>query len=173
MLFMQIRQHESNYLTVPEMSSQNIRYIPISFLNPDTIASNKLYLIPEADMYMFGVMVSNVHMAWMRVVSGRLKSDYSYSPAVYNNFSWPSISEPQRKKIENTAKAILDARTAYADLSLADMYGEHMYLFPELLTDHQNNDRAVMQAYGFPIKDFTESDCVAELMKIYQKMTEK
>ena len=99
MLFTQIRQPSSNYLAVPEVSSQNRKYIPIGFLTPDIIASNKLYLVPDADLYMFGIMISNVHMAWMRVVAGRLKSDYSYSPAVYNNFPWPSPTEEQKRKL--------------------------------------------------------------------------
>ena len=172
MLFTQIRQPAGNYLAVPEVSSQNRRYIPIGFLTPDVIASNKLYLVPDADLYMFGVMMSNVHMAWTRVVCGRLKSDYSYSPAVYNNFPWPEPTEAQREKIEQTAQAILDARALYPNSSLADLYDE-VAMPPELRRAHQNNDRAVMQAYGFPIKGFTEADCVAELMKLYQALTEK
>ena len=116
--------------------------------------------------------MSNVHMAWTRVVCGRLKSDYSYSPAVYNNFPWPEPTEAQREKIEQTAQAILDARALYPNSSLADLYDE-VAMPPELRRAHQNNDRAVMQAYGFPIKGFTEADCVAELMKLYQALTEK
>lgn len=172
MLFTQIRQPETNYLAVPEVSSQNRKYIPISFLSPDIIGSNKLYLIPDADLYMFGVMTSNVHMAWMRVVCGRLKSDYSYSPAVYNNFPWPTPTDAQRAKIEQTAQAILDARALYPDCSLADLYDE-VAMPPELRKAHQQNDRAVMQAYGFDIKTTTETTCVAELMKRYQQITEK
>ena len=172
MLFTQIRQPVDNYLAVPEVSSQNRRYIPIGFLTPDVIASNKLYLVPDADLYMFGVMMSNVHMAWTRVVCGRLKSDYSYSPAVYNNFPWPKPTEEQKKKIEQSAQGILDARAKYQNSSLADLYDE-LTMPPELRRAHQNNDRAVMQAYGFPIKGFTEADCVAELMKLYQALTEK
>ena len=172
MLFTQIRQPESNYLAVPEVSSQNRRYIPISFLTPDTIASNKLYLIPNATLYLFGVLISNVHMSWMRVVCGRLKSDYSYSPAVYNNFPWPTPTELQKAKIEQTAQGILDARTLYPDSSLADLYDE-LTMPPELRKAHQQNDKAVMQAYGFDIKTTTESSCVAELMKMYQALTEK
>jgi hypothetical protein len=171
MLFTQIRQPETNYLAVPEVSSQNRKYIPISFLSPDVIGSNKLYLIPDADLYMFGVMTSNVHMAWMRVVCGRLKSDYSYSPAVYNNFPWPTPTDEQRAKIEQTAQAILDARALYPDCSLADLYDE-VAMPPELRKAHQQNDRAVMQAYGFDIKTTTETSCVAELMKLYQRLTQ-
>ena len=169
MFFTQIRQPNTNYLAVPEVSSQNRKYIPIGFLSPDIIASNKLYLIPNANHYMFGVMISNVHMAWMRIVAGRLKSDYSYSPAVYNNFPWPTPTDAQEAKIEQTAQAILDARTLYPDASLADLYDETT-MPPELRKAHQNNDRAVMQAYGFSVKDMTESQCVAELMKMYQTL---
>ena len=172
MLFSQIRQPNTNYLAVPEVSSQNRKYIPIGFLTPDIIASNKLFLIPEANLYMFGVMTSNVHMAWMRMVAGRLKSDYSYSPAVYNNFPWPTPTEEQKAKIEETAQAILDARTLYPDASLADLYDETT-MPPELRKAHQQNDKAVMRAYGFDIKTTTETSCVAELMRMYQKLTEK
>ena len=169
MLFTQIRQPESNYLAVPEVSSQNRKYIPISFLSPDIVGSNKLYMVPNATLYMFGVMISNVHMAWMRVVCGRLKSDYSYSPAVYNNFPWPSPADPVKARIEQTAQAILDARALYPDCSLADLYDE-VTMPPELRKAHQQNDKAVMQAYGFWGKLNTETECVAELMKMYQKL---
>ena len=168
MLFTQIRQPNTNYLAVPEVSSEARRYIPISFLTPDIIGSNKLYMVSNANLYMFGVMTSNVHMAWMRVVCGRLKSDYSYSPAVYNNFPWPSTTDAQKAKIEQTAQAILDARALYPDSSLADLYDD-LTMPPELRKAHQNNDRAVMQAYGFDVKTTTESSCVAELMKLYQQ----
>ena len=170
MLFTQIRQPESNYLAVPEVSSQRRKYIPIGYMTPETIASSKLYLIPDASIYMFGVMMSNVHMAWMRVVCGRLKSDYSYSPAVYNNFPWPNPTETQKEKIEQTAQSILDARALYPSSSLADLYDE-LTMPPELRTAHQKNDRAVMEAYGFWGKLNSESECVAELMKMYQALT--
>ena len=111
-------------------------------------------------------------MAWMRVFAGRLKSDYSYSPAVYNNFPWPEPTPEQKTRIEQTAKAILDARALYPDASLADLYDE-LTMPPELRKAHQQNDRAVMAAYGFPVKNFTESDCVAALMKLYQQLTDK
>ncbi|MBR2977579.1 MAG: methyltransferase, partial [Oscillospiraceae bacterium] len=171
MLFTQIRQPDSHYLAVPEVSSENRRYIPISFLSPEIIGSNKLYLIPKASMYMFGVMISNVHMAWMRTVAGRLEMRYSYSPAVYNNFPWPTPTNAQKEKIEQTAQAILDARALYPDASLADLYDE-VTMPPELRKAHQQNDKAVMQAYGFDIKTTTETSCVAELMKMYQRLTE-
>ena len=168
MLFTQIRQPNTDYLVVPEVSSQRRRYIPIGYLLPEIIASNKLYIIPEASIYLFGILTSNVHMAWMRVVAGRLKSDYSYSPAVYNNFPFPTPTDAQKARIEQTAQAILDARAKYPDASLADLYDE-LTMPPELRTAHQNNDRAVMAAYGFSTK-MTESECVAELFKLYQAL---
>lgn len=116
--------------------------------------------------------MSNVYMSWMRVVCGRLKSDYSYSPAVYNNFPWPTPTEQQKKKIEQTAHGILDARSLYPDSSLADLYDE-LIMLPELRKAHQQNDKAVMQAYGFDIRSTTESSCVAELMKMYQALMKK
>ena len=170
MLFTQIRQPESNYLAVPEVSSQRRRYIPIGYMTPEIISSSKLILIPDASIFMFGIMTSNVHMAWMRVVCGRLKSDYSYSPSVYNNFPWPNPTEEQKAKIEKTAQAILDARALYPDSSLADLYDE-LTMPVELRKAHQDNDRAVMQAYGFDVKTMTESQCVAELFKLYQELT--
>ena len=112
-------------------------------------------------------------MAWMKLVAGRLKSDNSYSPTVYNNFSWPNPGDMQRAAIAKTAQAIPDARAKYAEASLADMYGDKMYLFPELLKAHQDNDRAVMAAYGIT-KDSpefkSESACVAMLMRMYQEL---
>ena len=117
-------------------------------------------------------MISNVHMAWMRAVCGRLKSDYSYSPAVYNNFPWPTPTDAQKTKIEQTAQAILNARALYPDCSLADLYDE-VAMPPELRRAHQQNDRAVMQAYGFDVATTTEMSCVAELMRMYQKLTEQ
>lgn len=177
MLFTQIRQPETDYLVVPEVSSERRRYIPIGYLTPNVIASNKLYLIPNGSLYVFGLLISNVHMAWMRVVAGRLKSDYSYSPAVYNNFPWPTSVEDggfeslnHRAKIEQTAQAILDARAKYPDCSLADLYDETV-MPPELRKAHQENDKAVMAAYGFSTK-MTESECVAELFKLYEKLAE-
>lgn len=164
---------ESNYIAIPKVSSERRRYIPIDYLSKDIIPGDKLFVMQEATLYHFGILTSNVHMAWMRAVCGRLKSDYSYSNTiVYNNFPWPSVSEEQKAKIERTAQSILDARALYPDSSLADLYDETT-MPPELRKAHQENDRAVMQAYGFPIKDFTESDCVARLFELYSKLTEK
>ena len=141
-------------------------------MSADIIASNMLYLVPNMTLYIFGVMTSNVHMAWARVVSGRLKSDYRYTPAVYNNFPWPTPTDEQKSRIEQTAQAILDARELYPDCSLADLYDEAT-MPPELRKAHQQNDKAVMQAYGFWGKLNSESACVAELMRMYQGLTEK
>ena len=160
----------STYIVVPKVSSEKRRYVPIGLLAPDILCSDLVFLIPNATLYHFGVLTSNVHMAWMRVVCGRLKSDYRYSKdIVYNNFLWPNPTEEQRIVIENTAKNILKVRENYQNVSFADMYGEHMYLFPDLVAAHQANDRAVMQAYGMPIKETDEAACVAWLMRLYQQ----
>ncbi len=172
-LFQEVRQPSSDYIIVPRVSSENRRYIPMGFMTPDIICNDSIQFIPEATLFHFGVLTSNVHMAWMRAVCGRLKSDYRYSKdIVYNNFPWPSPTPEQQAKIEQTAQAILDARSLYPDSSLADLY-DPVLMPPELLKAHRENDKAVMQAYGFPIKDFTESDCVAELFKMYKAMTEE
>ena len=170
-LFFSTPQTDNNYLCIPEVSSERRRYIPIGFMDKSVIASNKLLIIPNANLYHFGVLTSNVHMAWMRVVCGRLKSDYQYSGAVvYNNFPWPTPTEEQKAKIEQTAQAILDARALYPDASLADLYDE-VTMPPELRKAHQQNDKAVMQAYGFWGRINTEPEVVAELMKMYQELT--
>jgi hypothetical protein len=161
---------KGTYVVIPEVSSERRRYIPMGFMTPDIMCSNLVKIVPNATLYHFGVLTSNVHMAWVRAVCGRLKSDYRYSKdIVYNNFPWCTPTDEQKLKIEQTAQGILDARALYPDCSLADLYDE-VAMPPELRKAHQQNDKAVMQAYGFPIKDFTESDCVAELMKLYQQM---
>ena len=163
-LFTENRQPDSTYIMVPSVSSEQRRYIPIGFLDADIIASNLALILPNASLYHFGVLTSNVHMAWMRAVCGRLKSDYRYSNTiVYNNFPWPTPTDEQKAKIEQTAQAILDARNLYPNDSLADLYDERT-MPPELRRAHQQNDKAVMQAYGFSIRDTTESTCVAALM---------
>ena len=172
-LFTQNRQPETDYLIIPRVSSEKRKYIPIGFLPPDVIASDSAVLVYNATLYDFGIISSNVHNAWIHTIAGRLKSDYRYAPSVYYNFPLPNITDIQKAKIEKTAQNILNARKLYPKNSLADMYGETMYLFPELLQAHRENDRAVMQAYGFSVKDMTESKCVAELMKLYQTLTKK
>lgn len=163
---------KGNYIVIPEVSSEKRKYIPMGFFFPEVLCSNLVKIIPDTTLYHFGVLTSNVHMAWARAVCGRLKSDYRYSKdIVYNNFPWPAPTEQQKAKIEQTAQAILDARALYPDSSLADLYDE-LTMPPELRKAHQANDRAVMDAYGF-IKGTaartSESACVAELMKLYQQ----
>ena len=163
---------KGHYVVIPEVSSEKRRYIPMGYLDDSKLCSNKLRLVPSATLFIFGVLESNVHMAWMRCVCGRLKSDYDYSiKIVYNNFPWPTPTEQQKAKIEQTAQAILDARALYPDSSLADLYDD-LTMPPELRKAHQDNDRAVMDAYGFTkgtAARTSESACVTELMKLYQQ----
>ena len=160
------------YIIVPRVSSENRRYIPLGFLDKDVIPTDSATIIQNANLYDFGILTSNVHMAWVRAVCGRLKSDYRYSKdIVYNNFPWPTPTDEQKAKIEQSAQAILDARALYPDCSLADLYDE-LTMPVELRKAHQANDKAVMQAYGFNIK-MTESECVAELMKMYQELAKQ
>ena len=160
---------DKDFIIVPRVSSQARRYVPIGFIKAGTIVTDRVQIIPDASLYDLGIIISNVHMAWMRTTCMRLKSDYSYSKdIVYNNFPWPESTDAQKAKIEQTAQAILDARALYPDSSLADLYDE-VLMPPELRKAHQNNDRAVMQVYGFDIKTTTESKCVAELMRLYKQ----
>ncbi len=162
----------SEYIIIPRVSSERRRYIPMGYLQPNCLTSDSAHIIPNATLYHFGVLTSNVHMAWMRVVCGRLKSDYRYSKdIVYNNFPWCTPGEEQQAEIMRTAQAILDARAEYPDSSLADLYDE--VTMPIVLRRaHQANDRAVMRAYGFPTS-LSESDCVARLFEMYERMTKK
>ncbi len=171
-LFGEMRPCESDYVAIPKVTSEKRRYIPIEYLKAEIIAGDKLFQMPYASLYHFGVLTSIVHMSWMRAVCGRLEMRYSYSNTiVYNNFPWPTPTDEQKQRIEQTAQAILDARALYPDSSLADLYDE-LTMPVELRRAHQDNDRAVMQAYGFPVKSsFTESQCVAELFKMYQEIT--
>ena len=173
-LFAQITQPEGkDYIIVPRVSSERRRYIPIGFLSSEIKVTDAVQIIPNANIYDFGVLTSNVHMSWMRAVAGRLKSDYRYSKdIVYNNFPWPNPTKEQREKIEKTAQMILDARAKYPNSSLADLYDE-LTMPSDLRRAHQLNDVAVMEAYGFNWKTMTESDCIAELMKMYQELTSK
>ena len=182
---------ESTYIIIPRVSSEKRNYIPMGFLTPDILTSDSAHIIPNATLYDFGVLTSNVHNAWMRAVCGRLETRYRYSKdIVYNNFPWPfqiengkliietELSEKEKLSIinsklsiEKTAQAILDARAKYPDSSLGEMYS-NLLLYPELNKAHKENDRAVMEAYGFSLK-MTEAECVAELFKMYEKLTEK
>ncbi|MCD7872872.1 MAG: methylase [Clostridiales bacterium] len=171
-LFCQIAQPETDYLLIPRHSSERRKYIPIGFMSPDIIASDAVLIVPNATLFDFGILTSSVHNSWMRLIAGRLKSDYRYSKdIVYNNFPWPSPSPQQKEKIEATAQSILDARALYPDSSLADLY-DPLTMPPELLNAHKANDKAVMQAYGFK-SSMSESDIVSELMKMYQDLIAK
>lgn len=165
-VFQEVRQPSTDYLAVPCASSEKRRYVPIGFLNSETIATNLLLTVPRATLYHFGVMTSSAHMAWTRAVCGRLKSDYRYSATVvYNSFPWPTPTDAQRAEIERTARAVLDARALFPDSSLADLCDE--LVMPQELRDaHRRNDEAVDRAFGFP-KGAPESAVVAELMKRY------
>ena len=152
---------DGDFMIVPVVSSERRRYIPLGFMKPDVMCSNQVNLIPDATIYHFGVLTSNVHMAWVRTVCGRLKSDYRYSKdIVYNNFPWPEPNEEQKAKIEKTAQAILDARDLFPDSSFADLYDE-LTMPMELRTAH----------YGMPIKETDEAACVAWLMRLYKEKT--
>ena len=179
-LFMEIKQPKNEYILVPATSSENRKYIPLGFVEPDYVASNAASYIDAADKFCFGILESNVHMAWMRAVCGRLEMRYRYSNTiVYNNFPWCNPTDAQKAKIEKTAQGILDARALYHDCSLADLYDE-LTMPPELRKAHQENDKAVMEAYGFKKRDendklrwLTEQETVAELMKMYLELTNK
>ena len=169
-LFGEIRQPEDDYIIIPRHSSENRRYIPMGYMSKDVICGDTNCLLPHANLYYFGVLMSNVHNAWVRAVCGRLEMRYRYSNTiVYNNFPWPTPTPDQKTKIEQTAQAILDARALYPDSSLADLYDE-VTMPPELRKAHQANNRAVWEAYGRIWDIKSESSCVAELMKMYQEL---
>ena len=174
-LFAQITQPDGEpYLLIPSVSSERRRYIPIGYMTADSIASNAVQIVPNATLYQFGVLTSSVHMAWMRAVAGRLKSDYRYSKEiVYNTFPWPDLcdSASLRGKVEMTAQAILDVRAKFPNESFANLYDET--LMPvELRKAHAANDRAVLAAYGLK-PDTPEPEIVAHLFKLYAEMVDK
>ena len=176
-LFFFISQPKTDYLLIPSTSSENRKFIPIGFMSPDIIASNSTTIVPDATLYHFGILTSNVHMSWMKAVGGRLKSDYRYSGGiVYNTFPWPTPTDEQKSRIEKTAQEILNVRRELQEkdpeCSLADLYDE-LTMPSKLRKAHQDNDCAVMQAYGMPVRGTTESSCVAQLMKMYQKLVEQ
>lgn len=172
-LFMENRQPNSEYILVPRHSSENRKYVPMGFFPKDVISTDANSIIANASLFEFGVLESNVHMAWMRTVCGRIKSDYRYSnDIVYNNFPWPTPTPAQKERIEKTAQAILDARALYPESSLADLYDE-LTMPVELRKAHRANDKAVMEAYGFWGKLNSEAACVAELMKMYKALVEQ
>lgn len=169
--FGEVRQPTSHYLLFPSTSSEKRRYIPIGFMESDIISSNANLLIPDADLTDFAVLISNVHMGWMRTVAGRLEMRYRYSASiVYNNFPWPNLNDSIKAKLKKTGEQIIESRNLYPNWTLADLYDE-LTMPPELRKAHQDNDRAVMEAYGFNWRTMTESECVAELMKMYQDLS--
>ena len=167
-LFTQDRQPDTDYLAIPEVSSETRHYIPIAILSPTVIASNQLRIIPSAPIHYFGILTSAMHMAWMRTVTGRLKSDYRYSPAVYNSFPWPEMKDTQQNRIEELSLAILDARSHFPNSSLDALYDTDT-MPPALRTAHRNLDRAVDRLYqrtGFA----SERERVEHLFMLYEKM---
>ena len=163
---------KGNYIVIPQVSSQNRDYIPMGYMDERVLCSDKVRLMPEGTLYHVGILESNVHMAWMRVVCARLKSDYSYTVNnVYNNFPWPKVTDEQRERIAQTAQAILDARALYPDSSLADLY-DPVTMPPELLKAHRDNDRAVMAAYNFPTT-MQENEIVARLFTLYSDLIQQ
>jgi len=158
-----------NYIAIPKVSSERRDYIPIGFLDMTVIPGDKLFVIPNATLFHFGIIISNMHMAWMRAVCGRLKSDYSYSNTiVYNNFPWPKPTEKQKTEIEKFAQAILDARSQFPDASLADLY-DPLTMPKDLLKAHQRLDKAVETAYSRSFDN--DSQRVAYLFELYQKLS--
>ena len=174
MLFGEIRQPENgSYLLIPAHSSENRKYVPFGYESSDVISINANLLIPNANLYHFGMLTSIVHMAWMRVVCGRLESRYRYSAGiVYNNYPWPDATDEQKTEIERTAQAILDARNKYCDCTYADMYGDKMNLFSDLVAAHEDNDEAVLAAYGWP-NNLSEDEIVTRLFKLYIQVVAK
>ena len=178
--FMEIRQPDTNYIIFPRHSSENRRYIPLGYMEPDVICGDANLMLPSATLYHFGVLTSSVHMAWMRAVAGRLKSDYRYSAnIVYNNFPWPGKGTKETEGTEGTslsslvtqtAQAILDTRARYPEASLADLY-DPLTMPPDLRGAHEANDRAVLTAYGLK-PDTPEPEIVAHLFRLYEKATE-
>ena len=170
-LFSQIRQPDTDYLCVPEVSSAERRYIPIGFLSKDVIAANTVMTMSNATPCLFGMMSSKAHTAWVRTVAGRMKSDYRYTPSVYNNFPWPDLCDSVRVKITSTGQGILDARAAHPDCTLADLY-DPLTMPPDLRAAHEANDRAVLAAYGLA-PDTPEPEIVAHLFKLYAEMAKE
>ena len=171
-LFAQISQSNHDYIAIPRVTSDRRDYIPIGFLSANVISGDKLYIIPNGNKYMFGILMSSLHNSWMRTVAGRLGTGYSYTTTmVYNTFPWPNVDDKQKKKISKTAQAILDARKLYPDSSLADLY-DPLTMPAELRKAHEANDKAVLQAYGLK-PSASESEIVQHLFKLYEELTRK
>jgi hypothetical protein len=170
-LFGEIRQPKVNYIALPAVSSETRKYVPIEILNPEIIAGNKVFTIPDSNLYYFGMLTANMHMTWMRHISGKLKSDYNYSNLlVYNNFPWPkNPTEAQKQKIEKLAQDVLDTRKKYPQSSLADLY-DPLTMPPDLVRAHKELDKAVDKAYR-PEPFETEQDRIEYLFNLYEEYT--
>jgi hypothetical protein len=170
-IFAEIRQPKNNYLAFPTLSSVNRTYIPITFMDSNTIASNQLYIIPSASLYSFGILTSNIHMTWVKYICGRFKSDYRYSASiVYNNYPWPEAqSDKQKQAVEDAAQAVLDARSQFPESSLAELYDPNI-MPPLIVKAHQVLDKAVDQCYRS--QPFTsEAKRIEFLFELYEKYT--
>lgn len=164
---------KDDYILIPKLTPESRLWIPMGFLSPDVLCSDLVQIIPKGTIYHFGILTSSLHLAWIKTVCGRFGNSYRYSgKVVYNNFPWPKPTEAQKAKIEKTAQGILDARALYPDSSLADLYDDTVMPI-ELRKAHQANDKAVLEAYGFPTKDFSESDIVAKLFEMYEALIKK
>lgn len=161
-----------NSILIPSASSQRRRYIPMGFIDPETICSNLVLLVPNATLYHFGILQSQFHNAWMRTVAGRLKADYRYSAGiVYNNFVWPDCGESAKEKVREAAQGVLDARKLYSDATMADLYDpDNETYFPELVRAHKQLDAAVEAAYGVDFKG-DEEKIVSYLFRRYAEIT--
>ena len=170
--FAQVTQPEGfDFILIPRVSSERRRYVPMGFISREVKVTDAVQIIPSAQVYHFGVLTSSIHMAWMRAVAGRLKSDYRYSGSVvYNNFPWCEPTAEQKNLIEQSAQKILDARKNYPHATLADLYDE-LTMPSDLRDAHKKNDRAVAAAYGFENFLDDEPKIVAELMKLYERLT--
>jgi hypothetical protein len=169
--FQEIKQPDANYLAFPETSSERRQYMPIGYIDKEIIASNALRFLPNATLYQFAILTSQMHNAWMRAVAGRLKSDYRYSNTiVYNNFIWPTPTAEQVQKIESLAQQILDTRATYPNSTLADLY-DPLTMPLDLLKAHKALDKAVEQAYGVNFHG-DEEKIVAHLFKFYTELLE-
>lgn len=170
-LFTEIRQPNTNYMIIPRVSSSRREYMPVGYESPSIIASDAVWVAPNANIISFGIISSSVHNFWLKVTAGRMKSDYRYSSAVWNNFPWPNLDDKSRKQISKTAQGILDARKLYPDSSLADLY-DPLTMPVEFRKAHEANDKAVLKAYGLK-PSATEQEIVQHLFEMYEKLTSK
>ena len=168
-LFAEIRQPTTDYLLIPSVSSERRRYVPIGYIDANTIASNLVFVLPDADLFLFGVLTSSVHMNWMRLVAGRLRNDYRYSNTlVYNTFPFPLYyPEDWKPRVEKTAQKILDARKNYPNATYADLYDEISMPY-DLRKAHEENDLAVLSLYRGLKPDMDEVTMQVALLYVYE-----